>query len=89
MLRAFFQLGEGSQSVAGLGVTRIIDLHQDGAVALDDERIGGVIMRLNAFAAHAFRHHSVLHPDPGIGFRSQFSGFPTGVQAEVGGERAA
>ncbi len=44
----FLQLGEGSQGVAGLGVAGVIDLDQDGAVALDDERVAGVVMVLNA-----------------------------------------
>src|SRR5207237_1170225 len=41
---AFLQLGERGEGVAGLGVTRIIDLDQNGAIALDDEWIGGIVI---------------------------------------------
>ena len=44
VLGALFQLGERGQGVAGLGVPRVVHLDQDGAVALDDERIGGIVM---------------------------------------------
>ena len=33
VLRALFQLGEGGQGIAGLGVVGIIDLDQDRAIA--------------------------------------------------------
>ena len=52
---AFFQFGEGGQGVAGLGVTRVVHLDQDGAIALDDEGVGGVVLAPNVFR-HLGRH---------------------------------
>ena len=44
VLGALLQLGERRDRVAGLGVQRIVDLQQDRAVALHDQRIGGVVL---------------------------------------------
>jgi hypothetical protein len=38
------QLGKGRQGVAGLGITRVIDLDQNGAIALNDEGVAGVVI---------------------------------------------
>ena len=42
VLRGLLQLGEREQGVAGLGVERVVDFEQDGAVALHDRRIAGL-----------------------------------------------
>ena len=41
---AFLQLRERRQRVAGLGIAGIVHLDQDGAIALDDEGIAGVVI---------------------------------------------
>ena len=64
MLRAFFQLGERRQGVAGRGVLGIVDLDEDGFVALDDQRVGDVETHaepLPTAAAGTPRH---ARPDP-------------------------
>ena len=44
VLRAFLQLREGGEGVAGLGVAGVVHFHQDRAVALHDQRIGGIVV---------------------------------------------
>ena len=44
VLGALLQLGERRDRVAGLGVQRVVDFQQDRAVALHDQRIGGVVL---------------------------------------------
>ena len=44
MLGALLQLGERRDRITGLGVQRIVDLQQDRAVALHDQRIGGIVL---------------------------------------------
>ena len=44
MLRALLQLGEGCDRVAGLGVGRVVDLQEHRAVALHDQRVGGMVL---------------------------------------------
>ena len=44
VLGTLLQLGERREGVAGLGVQRIIDFQQDRAVALHDQRIGGIVL---------------------------------------------
>src|SRR5437773_2829064 len=48
VLGAFFQLGEGRQRIARRRVARIVHLHENGAIPLDDERIGGVVVHFPA-----------------------------------------
>ena len=40
----FSQLGERSERVACLGILGVVDFQQDRAIALHDERVGGVIL---------------------------------------------
>ena len=42
VLGALLQLGEGGERVAGLGVQRVVDFQEDRAVALHDQRVGGL-----------------------------------------------
>ena len=44
VLGALLQLGERRDRVAGLGVQRVVDLQQDRAVPLHDQRIGGIVL---------------------------------------------
>jgi hypothetical protein len=44
VFRALFELGEGGQGIACFRVTGVIDLHQDGTIPLNDERIGGIVI---------------------------------------------
>ena len=44
MLRALLQLGEGCDRVAGLGVGRVVDFQEHRAVALHDQRVGGMVL---------------------------------------------
>ena len=44
VLRALLQLGERRDRVAGLGVQRVVNLQQDRAVSLHDQRIGGIVL---------------------------------------------
>ena len=76
MLRALLQLGEGCDRVAGLGVGRVVDLQEHRAVALHDQRVGGMVLhgllagmtggagRRGGAAPVRVRIHG-RHPDPG------------------------
>ena len=44
VLGALLQLGERRDRVAGLGVQRVVDFQEDRAVALHDQRVGGVVL---------------------------------------------
>jgi hypothetical protein len=44
MFRAFFKFREGSQGITSLGILGIINLNQDGAVTLNDEGVGGIVL---------------------------------------------
>src|SRR5262249_1073663 len=72
---AFLQFRERRKRVAGLGVLWIVDLGQDGAVALDDERVGGIV--LHSFS-RPIRLDASWHAD---NWQCSYSAQPT--QAEV------
>src|SRR5687768_10485573 len=57
MLGRLFQLGEGGQSVAGLGIFRIVDLDEDGPISLHDKGIRWIVV-------HAVTHAVVPEPSP-------------------------
>ena len=44
MLRTLFQLRERSERIAGLGIAWIINLDQDRAIPLNDERVAGIVI---------------------------------------------
>ena len=44
VLGALLQLGERRDRISGLGVQRIVDLQQDRAIPLHDQRIGGIVL---------------------------------------------
>ncbi len=44
MLRALLQLRKRRKCIAGLSILRIIDLHEDGAISLNDQRIRRVVI---------------------------------------------
>src|SRR5262249_54587102 len=44
VLGALLQLGERGEGVAGLGVPRVVHLHQNGAIPLNNQRVGGVVI---------------------------------------------
>src|SRR5260370_24413607 len=54
MLRALRQLGKGGEAIASFGVPRVVDLQQNGAISLHDQRVGGIVMHY-AFISGAGR----------------------------------